>query len=125
MESRRPINSDVMLLPFDEICGSRLNYRLVHASIRVACLVGIAVCFVVAFAGRFDPVLEEIVFCLFFGLPLAVVSVAVFESVWFRRTEREQRAVAIDWLLLIVYLVVWAVEMVRVILTGIMVRMWV
>jgi hypothetical protein len=36
---------------------------------------------------------------LFLGLPIVVLSIAVFESVWFRRTEREHRAVAIDWLL--------------------------
>jgi hypothetical protein len=114
-----------MLLPLDEICGSRLNYKLVHASIRVACLVGLAVVFVVAFAGRLDPLLEQIIFYLFLGLPIAVLSIGVFESIWFRRTEREHRAVAIDWLLALTYLVVWAFEMVRVIVTGIMVRMWV
>jgi len=115
-----------MLLSFDEVCGSRLNYKLVHASIRVACLVGLAVVFVVAFAsGRFDPVLEQITLYLFLGLPIVVLSIGVFESVWFRRTEREHRAVAIDWLLVLAYLVVWAFEMVRVIVTGIMVRMWV
>jgi hypothetical protein len=80
MNSRRPVNSDVMLLPFDEIYGSHLNYKLVHPSIRVTCLVGIAVVFVVEFAGRFDPVLEQITFYLFLGLPLAVLSLCVFES---------------------------------------------
>jgi hypothetical protein len=114
-----------MLLPFDEICGSRLNYKLVHASIRVACLIGLAVVFVVAFAGRLDPVLEQIIFYLFLGLPIAVLSIGVFESVWFRRTASEHRAVAIDWILVLAYLVVWAVEMVNVIVTGIMVRMWI
>ncbi len=114
-----------MLLPFDEICGSQRNYKLVHASLRVACVVGLAVVFAVAFAGRFDPVLEQITFYLFLGLPLVVLSMGIFESVWFRRTEREHRAVAIDWLLVLAYLLVWAFEMVRVIVTGIMVRMWV
>jgi ABC-type dipeptide/oligopeptide/nickel transport system permease subunit len=125
MKSRRPVNSDVILLPFDEICGSRLNYKLAHASIRVACLVGIAVVFVVTFAGRFDRVLEQFTIYLFLGLPLIVLSVAIFESVWFRRTEPEQRAVAIDWLFVVAYLVVWAFEMVRVILAGLMVSLWV
>jgi hypothetical protein len=114
-----------MLLPFDELCGSQLNYKFVHASIRVGCLVGLAVVFVVAFAGRFDPLLEQLTLYLFLGLPVVVLSLGVFESIWFRRTEREHRAVAIDWLLVLAYLVVWAFEMLQVILTGIMVRMWV
>ncbi len=106
-----------MLLPYDEICGSRLNYKLVHASIRVATLAGIALVFVVAFAGRFNRVLEELTDYLFFGLPIAVLFVAVFESFWFRRTEPETRAVAVDWLFVLVFLVVWAFEMVRILLT--------
>jgi len=49
----------------------------------------------------------------------------IFESVWFRRMEHEQRAVAIDWLFVVAYLVVWAFEMVRVILAGLMASLWV
>src|SRR5712664_511137 len=51
-DSRGHLNSDVMLLPFDQLCGSRLNYKLVHAFVRLASLGGIALVFVVVFAGR-------------------------------------------------------------------------
>ena len=115
----------VMLLTIDQLCGSRLNYKFVHASIRVTCLVGIAIVFVVALAGRFDRVLEQITIYLFWGLPLAVLSVAIVESFWFRRTEREQRALALDWLFVLLYLITWAVEMVRVILAGLLTSLWV
>jgi hypothetical protein len=117
MKSRRRVNSDVMFLPYQELCGSRLNYKLVHASIRVATLVGIALVFVVAFAGRFNPPLEQLTVYFFFGLPIAVLFIAVFESFWFRRTEHETRAVAVDWLFVLALLVVWAFEMVRILLT--------
>jgi hypothetical protein len=100
-----------MLLPFDQLCGSRLNYKLVHASIRLACLVGIGVVFVVMYAGRFNPVLEQLTILSFFGLPVAVLSSAVFESVWFGRTKLDIPAVAIDWFFVLAFLLVWAYEM--------------
>ena len=106
-----------MLLPYHELCGSRLNYKLVHASIRVASLAGIAVVFVVALAGRFNPVLEQLTIYSFFGLPIAVLVFAVFESFWFVRAKLETRAVAIDWFFVLAFLVIWAFEMVRGLLT--------
>jgi hypothetical protein len=102
----------VMLLPFDQVCGSRLNYKLVHASIRIACLVGIAVVLVIALVHhRFNPVLEQLTVVAFFGLPVAVLSTAVFESVWFGRTKLDIPALAIDWFFVLAFLLVWAYEM--------------
>jgi len=106
-----------MLLPYHELCGSRLNYKLVHASIRIASLVGIVVVLVVALAGRFNPLLEQLNIYSFFGLPIAVLLSAVFESFWFGRTKPETRAVALDWFFVLAFLVVWAFAMARLLLT--------
>jgi hypothetical protein len=43
---------------------------------------------------------------LYYSVPV-ILSVAVFESFWLRRTEREFRPLAIDWFFVLGYLIVW------------------
>jgi hypothetical protein len=115
-----------MLLPLEQFCGSRLNYRVLHVALRMVSLSTIALCFVIALSGRIKPpALETVIAMLFFCSPVVLISVVVFESFWFVKSRNEHRALAIDWFFVIAALVAWAIEMVRIILEGILVSLWV
>jgi hypothetical protein len=115
-----------MSLPLEQFCGSRLNYKVLHAALRLVSLSTIGLCFIIALSGRIKPpALETVIAYAFLCSPVALISVVVFESFWFVKTRNEQRALAIDWFFVIAALVAWGIEMVRIILEGILVSLWV
>jgi hypothetical protein len=109
----RPVNLGVMLLPIEQLCGSRLNYKLFHGFVRLTCSLSIALVFLnIYLSHKFVSVLpnsglEDLDIHWFFISPLVVLSMVVFESLWLRRTEPEMRSLAIDWLFVLAYLCVW------------------
>ncbi len=104
----------VMLLSLEQICGSRLNYKLFHGFVRLTCSLSIALVFILVWSPHFADVwlrntrLEGLAIQWFlFYSPITTVSLCIFESFWLRRTEIEMRALALDWLFVVVYLIVW------------------
>jgi hypothetical protein len=102
-----------MFLPLEQLCGSRLKYKLVHAVVRVASLVSILLIFIISMGMLSNAGFENLIVFWFWYWPIAVVSVVVFESFWLGRSELEMRALAIDWLFALAYLAVWCFEIVK------------
>jgi hypothetical protein len=118
MNSRRRVNSDVMLLSFEHQCGSRLNYNLLHAAIRISNLITVALMFLIIFSGHVENVaIHNFVIYPLLCAPIGILLVVIFESVRLRRNQIAQRAVAIDWLFMIASLAVWCVEIFRMLTT--------
>ena len=108
----------VMSLTFEQLCGSRLNYKLLHAAIRIASLITIALTFVIMLSGRVEQfALQNLVIYPLLCSPIVIISVVIFESFRLRRNQVEHRAVAIDWLFVILSLTVWCVEVFRILST--------
>ena len=107
-----------MLLPFEQLCGSRLNYRLLHAALRIASLITISLTLVIILSGWAETLaLKSFGIYLLLCLPIVIVTVVIVESFRLRRDHSEHRAVAIDWLFVIASLAVWCVEMFRILAT--------
>jgi hypothetical protein len=111
-----------MLLPFEQLCGSRLDYKIVHAFVRLTCVVSAVLLFILFYSAkvfaliRHTP-LDDIASYWFFSSPIIVISIAVFDSFWFVRTQPETRALAIDWLFVVAYLIVWCFQMLKIFLS--------
>jgi hypothetical protein len=116
MNSRRRVNSIVMSPFIDEVFGSSRNAKIVHGMIRLTCLSGI-ILFVLSICLETATTIHipdwsaywfgflDIV--LFFVAPVIFLVAAICESAWFRRRSTETRAIAVDWLFVIAYLVIW------------------
>jgi len=101
------------MLPSLNNLGSGRSNKIIHGAIRVTCLSSI-VLFILSIYflsnGKdilFHTGLERFDVAWFFIAPVAFISAAIVESVWFRRSGVEGRAVAIDWFFVLAYLVVW------------------
>ena len=107
-----------MLLTPEQRCSSRLNYRLLHASLRIASLITISLTLVIILSGRVETLaLKTFIIYPLLCSPIVIVTVVIFESFRLRQDHSEQRAVAIDWLFVIASLAVWCVEMFRILTT--------
>ena len=107
-----------MLLTFEQLCGSQLNYRLLHAALRIASLITISLTLVIILSGRAETLaLKSFGIYLLLCLPIVIVTVVIVESFRLRRDHSEHREVAIDWLFVIASLAVWCVEMFRILTT--------
>jgi hypothetical protein len=105
------------MLPFlDEVFGSSRSAKIVHGMIRLTCLSGIILFILLIYLGTATTVhlpdwsaywFGFLGIVLFFVAPVMVIAAAIIESAWFRRTSTETRPIAIDWLLVIGYLVIW------------------
>ena len=112
-----------MLLPLEQFCGSRFNYKLVHAFLRLTCLLTAAFIIMIFNAPHaLDLFLRNGIVAdfsfrwfLYYSVPV-ILSVVIFESFWFRRTKPELRPLAIDWFFVLGYLVVWGFGVVEAIL---------
>jgi len=109
-----------MLLPVEQFCGSRLNYKLFHALLRVTCSLSIVLVLIIFFTSRLsnallgNPFVGDFAFQWFlYYSPVAVLSLCVFGSFWLGRTELESRALAIDWFFVLGYLFVWGFGVVK------------
>jgi len=102
-----------MLPSFKQLCGSSRHYKIIHGAIRLTCLSSIVLfVFSIYFLHNgkdmlFHTGLERFDVMWFFVAPVVFISAAVLESVWFRRKTAEARAVAIDWFIVLAYLMVW------------------
>jgi hypothetical protein len=107
------LKASVMLLPLEQFCGSRFDYKLLHAFVRLTCLVTAAFIIMIFNAQHLTNVILQndrvadvtVQWFLYYSVPV-ILSVAVFESFWLRRTEREFRPLAIDWFFVLGYLIV-------------------
>ena len=107
-----------MLLTFEQPCGSRLNYRVLHAVLRIASLITISLTLVIILSGRAETLaLKSFGIYLLLSLPIVMVTVVIVESFRLRRDHSGHRAVAMDWLFVIASLAVWCVEMFRILTT--------
>ncbi len=108
-----------MLLSSYQLCGSRLNYKIFHGLLRTACLFSILLVFFnVYLSYKYMDILrrtglDDLDLIWFFVSPLILVSVAIFQSVWFRKTPAEMRALAIDWFFVLGYLLAWCFGFIR------------
>ena len=112
-----------MLLPLEQFCSSRVEHKVVHAVVRLTCVI-CGVLTVLLFESqrvfeiiRGTPVDDIAIYSYFFS-PLIVIASAVFSSFWFARVPAELRALAIDWFFALAYVGVWCFEMVRIFQKG-------
>ena len=122
MNSRRRVNSTVMSLPFEQLCGSRFDYKVVHAAVRIVCLISALMLAVLFYSTKFfqltrNTPLDDISLYWFFSSPVIILAIAVTDSIWFRRTQPETQALAIDWLFALAYLAFWCYQMVKILLS--------
>jgi hypothetical protein len=104
-----------MLPTSEQLSGSRSNYGLLHAALRIASLITISLALVIILSGRVETLaLKNFIIYPFLCSPIVIATVAIFESFRLRRDRSEQRALAIDWLFVIASLAVWCVEMFRI-----------
>jgi hypothetical protein len=111
-----------MLLPFEQLCGSRLNYKIVHAFVRLTCMVSAVLLLMLFYSAKIfelirNTPLAHVAFYWFLSSPIIVISIAAFNSFWLVRTQPETRALAIDWLFVVAYLVVWCFQVLKIFLS--------
>jgi len=121
MKSRRRVNSVVMSLPFEHLCGSRLNHKIVHGAVRVTCIFSAVLLIILFYSTKFfeltrNTTLDDVAAYWFFSSPIIILAIAVADSFWFGRTRPETQALAIDWLFVLAYLVFWCYQVVKILL---------
>jgi hypothetical protein len=108
----------VMLLAFEQLFGSGLNYRRLHAALRIASLIAISLTLAIILSGWAETLaVKSFGISLLLCMPIVIVTVVIIESFRLRHNHSQHRAVAIDWLFVIASLAVWCVEMFRILTT--------